>query len=128
MTGLCRMHVIAVSLPAAAAATIAMPAHADLIADWNQRTGEPDMPLPSNAPTHDTAAWPLGWVRRLSARLQQAVVLMRRAGEAARMLAALNELDDRTLVDLGLRRSELRSLCAEAQGHVEATRQRVHRP
>jgi len=40
---------------------------------------------------------------------------------------ALRELGDATLRDLGIARSELGSIQAEIDGHVEATRMRVHR-
>lgn len=53
--------------------------------------------------------------------------IARRWRDRARSLR-LQDLDDATLRDLGLTRSELSSLEMEASGRIEATRQRVRRP
>lgn len=73
-------------------------------------------PMPRGAPARRWCAAVHAWAERL-----------RRARDAARAHTQLAALDDRTIRDLGLRRSELSSLCAELEGRVEATREAASR-
>lgn len=72
--------------------------------------------------------------RRTMWLLPRAWQLLRRRAQSlahghrtARARAAFMALDERTLRDLGLVRSELSSVWAEAEGTAEATRQRLVR-
>ena len=60
---------------------------------------------------------------RLAAAAQAWAERLRRSRATARAYGQLAALDDRTIADLGLRRSELSSLCAEVEGRVEVTRE-----
>jgi len=62
---------------------------------------------------------------RLARRLRAVVRLVARRLRARRQLEDLRHLDERTLRDLGLTRSELESVVAELGGHVAATRRRT---
>jgi uncharacterized protein YjiS (DUF1127 family) len=62
------------------------------------------------------------WARRAARRMADWVEARRRASRSIRQL---RELDSRTLRDLGLSRSELWSVVAEAEGDAEATRRRI---
>ncbi len=68
---------------------------------------------------HATAWWHI--LRALALSLRAAVA--RRHGRAAR--STLHELDDRMLADIGLARSEIDSVEAEAQGLAPRTRRRI---
>lgn len=74
-------------------------------------------PIPASAPP--------AWLRRLG----EAWAALRHelAGSWRYALArdAQRGIDDATLRDLGLHRSELASYCAELDGHAPATRRRV---
>jgi hypothetical protein len=71
------------------------------------------------------AAAPLAWLMKLG----EAWAVLRHdlAGSWRYALArdARECIDDATLRDLGLHRSELASYCAELDGHAPATRRRV---
>ena len=68
---------------------------------------------------HATAWWHI--LRTLA--LAWCATLARRHGRAA--ASTLHELDDRTLADIGLARSEIGSVEAEAQGRAPRTRRRI---
>ena len=65
-------------------------------------------------------------IRAVAAIARRALARHRQRVEARAYYEALNQLDNRTLRDLGLDRSELRSVVAEVLGHAEHTRARVH--
>lgn len=74
-------------------------------------------PTPAAAPARRwSSAAVLAWTGRLM-----------QARASARAYGQLAALDDRTLVDLGVRRSELGSLCAEIDGRAEVTREAASR-
>jgi uncharacterized protein YjiS (DUF1127 family) len=62
---------------------------------------------------------------RLGRRLRAVVRLVARRLRARRRFEDLRHLDERTLRDLGLTRSELASVVAELGGHVAAERRRT---
>lgn len=62
---------------------------------------------------------------RLGRRLRAIVRLVVRRLRARRRFEDLSHLDERTLRDLGLTRSELASVVAELGGHAAATRRRT---
>ena len=67
-------------------------------------------------------ARPSPWVGR---RLRAIARLIARRLRARRRFEDLRHLDERTLRDLGLTRSELASVVAELGGHATATRRRT---
>jgi uncharacterized protein YjiS (DUF1127 family) len=67
-------------------------------------------------------ARPSPWVGR---RLRAIARLIARRLRARRRFEDLRHLDERTLRDLGLTRSELASVIAELGGHAAATRRRT---
>lgn len=69
--------------------------------------------------------WPASPVRRLTRRLRAIARLVARRRRARRRFEDLRHLDERTLRDLGLTRSELASVVAELGGRAAATRRRT---
>lgn len=63
--------------------------------------------------------------RRFARRVRAIVRLLRRRRRAARRFDDLRHLDERTLRDLGVTRSELTSVVAELGGRASATRRRT---
>lgn len=61
----------------------------------------------------------------VAACVREAHAAFRRRREARAMRTGLNELDDRTLRDIGFTRSEIESVVAEATGGAEWTRLRT---
>jgi hypothetical protein len=61
-------------------------------------------------------------VKAVSARLREAKARFQRRADARASYRALCELDVRTLHDLGMHRSELRSVALEVHGEIEPTR------
>ncbi len=57
--------------------------------------------------------------------LRQVRAAHRRRRESKALYVSLNELDDRTLHDLGFHRSEISSIVAELSGEAERTRVRT---
>lgn len=68
---------------------------------------------------------PAGPVRRLTRRLRAIARLVARRRRARRRFDDLGHLDERTLRDLGISRSELASVVSELGGRAAATRRRV---
>ena len=64
-------------------------------------------------------------IRAIGAIASRAHARYRQHRQARATYDALRELDDRTLRDLGLDRSELRSIVAEVTGEAERTRMRA---
>lgn len=62
---------------------------------------------------------------RLSRRLRAIGRLVARRRRAARRFDDLQHLDERTLRDLGVTRSEIASIVSELGGHAAATRRRT---
>ena len=71
--------------------------------------------------------WPAGPVQRLTRRLRAIARLVARRRRARRRFDDLRHLDERTLRDLGITRSELASVVSELGGRAAATRRRVER-
>lgn len=69
--------------------------------------------------------WTSGPVRRLMRRLRAIVRLVERRRRAWRRFEDLRHLDERTLRDLGVTRSELASIVSELGGRAAATRRRT---
>ena len=69
--------------------------------------------------------WPARPVHRLMRRVRAITRLITRRLRARRRFEDLRHLDERTLRDLGLTRSELASVVAELGGHAAATRRRT---
>lgn len=67
----------------------------------------------------------VGALAKVVAAVREAVGAYRRHREARVMRTGLQELDDRTLRDIGFTRSEIDSVIAEATGHAEWTRLRT---
>lgn len=86
----------------------------------------PHYALPTNAfraartPNPARARW-----HRIARRVRALLRLMTRRRRARRRLLDLNQLDDRTLRDLGLSRSELTSVASELGGQAAASRRRT---
>lgn len=80
-------------------------------------------PSPARAPAE--LKWPAGPVRRLVRRLRAIVRLVARRRRARRRFDDLRHLDERTLRDLGVTRSELASIVSELGGGAAATRRRT---
>jgi uncharacterized protein YjiS (DUF1127 family) len=68
---------------------------------------------------------PAGPVHRLIRRLRAIARLVARRRRAQRWFDDLRHLDERTLRDLGIRRSELASVVSELGGRAAATRRRT---
>jgi uncharacterized protein YjiS (DUF1127 family) len=68
---------------------------------------------------------PTGAVFRLKRRLLAIARLVARRRRARRRFDDLRHLDERTLRDLGIRRSEVESVVAELGGRAAATRRRT---
>ena len=60
--------------------------------------------------------------------VRQAIARYRQHQRARNLHAALRQLDDRILRDLGINRSEITSLAAELTGQAECTRMRIPAP
>ena len=71
--------------------------------------------------------WPARPVHRLIRRLRAIARLVARRRRARRWFDDLRHLDERTLRDLGIRRSELASIVSELGGRAAVTRRRVDR-
>ena len=69
--------------------------------------------------------WPAGPVHRLMRRLRAIARLVARRRRAWRRFEDLRHLDERTLRDLGVTRSELASIVSELGGRAAATRRRT---
>jgi uncharacterized protein YjiS (DUF1127 family) len=69
--------------------------------------------------------WPGRPLPRLGRRLRAIVRLILRRRRARRRYEDLRHLDERTLRDLGITRSELASVVSELGGHAAATRRRT---
>jgi uncharacterized protein YjiS (DUF1127 family) len=69
--------------------------------------------------------WPAGPVHRLMRRLRAIARLFERRRRAWRRYEDLRHLDERTLRDLGVTRSELASIVSELGGRAAATRRRT---
>jgi uncharacterized protein YjiS (DUF1127 family) len=69
--------------------------------------------------------WPARPLHRLGRRLRAIVRLIARRRRARRRVEDLRHLDERTLRDLGITRSELASVVSELGGHAAATRRRI---
>ena len=67
------------------------------------------------------------WLARLAVLLGDLRARHRRRRAARDLRAALNELDDRTLRDLGFHRDEIGSVAAEVHGDAPPTRVRTLR-
>jgi uncharacterized protein YjiS (DUF1127 family) len=65
------------------------------------------------------------WLPAVATWLRERVAGWRAAAQRTRHQRAVGLLDDATLRDLGLRRSEIGSVLAEAAGEAELTRQRI---
>jgi uncharacterized protein YjiS (DUF1127 family) len=79
----------------------------------SDRAGHPRTPVEQR--------WLRGMARQ-AARLQR---WLRQARQRARNREALAQLDDFALRDLGMTRSELESVCAEAEGQAMRSRRRI---
>ncbi len=93
-----------------------------IVNEFMPSIGTASTPLPAATPSYagaDTKG--LRIVRRLRA-LMRLIVRRRRA---VRHLAELQHLDDATLRDIGLTRSEAASVVSEIGGRVAATRRRT---
>ena len=77
-------------------------------------------------PAPSRGAWPR-WVERLGVALRALLRRHRRRVAARDLRAALRDLDDRTLRDLGFHRDEIASVVAELDGDAMATRVRTLR-
>jgi uncharacterized protein YjiS (DUF1127 family) len=70
---------------------------------------------------------PAGPFHRLTRRVRAIARLVARRRRARRRFNDLRHLDERTLRDLGIRRSELASIVSELGGRAAVTRRRVDR-
>ncbi len=80
---------------------------------------------PTAARTSAESGWPAAPVHRLARRLRAIARLVARRRRARRRFDDLRHLDERTLRDLGITRSELASVVSELGGRAAATRRRV---
>lgn len=80
---------------------------------------------PTAARAQAELKWPAGPVHRLARRLRAIARLIARRRRARRRFDDLRHLDERTLRDLGITRSELASVVSELGGGAAATRRRV---
>lgn len=64
---------------------------------------------------------------RLAAWLRSLPAAVGRRARTARTMRALYRLDNRTLTDIGMHRSEIMSVAAEQHGGIPATRSRIVR-
>lgn len=69
-----------------------------------------------------------GPLRRIGRRARALLRLIARRRRERRGLDDLRHLDERTLRDLGITRSELPSVAAELQGRAGPTRRRIEEP
>lgn len=80
---------------------------------------------PSFARSPAESRWPAGPLHRLTRRLRAIARLVARRRRARRRFDDLRHLDERTLRDLGVTRSELASIVSELGGCAAATRRRT---
>ena len=66
----------------------------------------------------------IDWNARMPGAARRFVAAIRRRRRAARYIAELQALDDQTLADIGLHRSEIRSAVLEAERNGAAERRR----